>query len=292
MGKPIWPELPDAEHERFLSDLYGSLCQHFVCLAVRLEALDDAGTPTDETKQYFISGFVIIINETWCLITAGHIVKDLGAKLASKEYGLFNSFLIYHLGHHVTNGKLMQFDYGSAPTYFIDASDLGLDYAVIVLSDMDTLKLRENNIIPVSMDYWTSVQFSSYWMLGLPIEVSDSLNQARASDERDRRLGAVILSVAAITDESQVPFMFLRHNPKFTSFFGEITADIAFGINGMSGGPIFGVVVDPNGILRYTVVAIQNAAISGPTEPSKTSIKIAGCPMSIVADHIRNILKL
>lgn len=289
MANEIWPDFPDSEHKRFMAELYGTLCQHFVCLGVRLEVIDEEGNPTIEPQDVkFIACSVVEISSRWFLITAGHILKPLDEKLTSNKAKLVHAFLGYSLGHHETDGRLMPFDYEAAQKVFIHDQSLGLDYGFIALCDEDALRLCVNNIIPITLDDWkppSVAGLQGYWMLGLPKEITRRLNEPHgASDDWTRKLGAVIVSAEAIRDELQIPFMLLIREPTFPVFVGKITADIDFDINGMSGGPIFGIMIGADGSEHYAVVAIQN-------EFDIYNNKILGCDMAEVVNALRNCLK-
>jgi hypothetical protein len=265
MGKRIWPEKPDAEYQQFLTKLYGSLCQHFVCLGIRLESIDETGNTTGDHHILSISCLVITVTDRCFLVTAGHILKELDERLASGRCRLVHGFIVYHLGHHETDGRLMPFDYRAAKTHVVHDQNPGLDYGIILLTYYEMLDLRKNNIIPVSMDYWrprTIAEFDSFRLLGLPTEVASRLSDPSiSSNTMTRNISTVYVSVEPITDESQIPYMILIRQlgqPTVPVFIGRITADIDFGINGMSGGPIFGLIEGSDGKLYYSVVAIQS----------------------------------
>ncbi len=294
MGNKIWPELPDPDHQRFLEGLYGTLCQHFVCLGVRLEAIDESGNTNGEQNIRFVSCFVMALNNRWCLVTAGHILKDIEEDLRSERFRIVHAFIIYYLGHHETDGRLMPFDYKAANKRFVDDENLGLDYGFIMLAYYDLLDLRKNNIIPVRMDYWKAQkieEFNSFILLGLPVEVSRRLNGPFVSSNTlTRNLGNVHVSVEYITDDSQIPFTILIRKPTLPIFIGRITANIDFSINGMSGGPIFGLIEDQDSNLYYTVVAIQSAVVPTKNKFGSYSVVI-GCYISEVIDEMRKFLQ-
>jgi hypothetical protein len=66
---------------------------------------------------------------------------------------------------------------------------------------------------------------------------------------------------------------------KFPQFIGRINAEISFSIEGMSGGPIFGLTEKSDGTDEYTVVALQSRWI-------QDRRIILGCPLRVFGGFI------
>jgi hypothetical protein len=289
----IWPESTDIEFERWKEMLFDSLCQHFVCLGIRLESIDETGKATGDHEILSISCLVISVNNQCLLVTAGHILRDLDERLKSGRVRLVHAFVVYHIGHHETDGRLMPFDYRIAKKHVVCQRHPGLDFGAILLPYYDVLDLMKNNIIPIEMESWrprSLAAFESFRLLGLPTELARRFSDPSVpSTTLSRQLVITYVTVDAITDEAhkKFPFMILvrqQVQPTIPVFVGQITADIDFGIDGMSGGPIFGLITHPEGRTLYSVVAIQSE-----NDGCNKEI-IIGCPIQTVFNECYHFL--
>jgi len=273
----VWPEVPDSTQERNREVLHDALCRHLVCLGVRFEYLSEQEGAKARERRDLYSCFVVEVKGKWFLVTAGHILKSLEEAVAAKRIRIVRSFYADFFGHRGVLEKLTPFPFESIPKFFIDDRDLGLDFAFMPLSHIFQEGLKKSGIIPFTEANWKNwhpLCFSSYWMLGFPSEVDGRKDSRDDRDVLDTKLSSVIVSLDAVKYRSLIPSSIPITESKFPWFIGKINVDIPFNIQGMSGGPVFGLTDAASDSLAYTAVAMQSHWYPD-------SRIIMGCPLTV-----------
>jgi hypothetical protein len=169
---------------------------------------------------------------------------------------------------------------------FIYDDSLSVDFACIPLSDLFRKNMMANGVVPIRAEYYSgyeSAKCISYWILGLPQEVSRELNNTTEDcTELLRSLAVVMVPIEATNlDESKLPPEMLDKEARrvLPNFMGEITVEPAFDIKGMSGGPTFGLISQDDRPMTYSLVAIQSSWHAR----TRTTF---GCPWSVFKDLI------
>jgi hypothetical protein len=283
--KKIWPASADLGLERFREQLYDRLCRHLVCLGIRFTHLDTQGNSDGKEHIRLYSCFVVSIKDKWFLVTAGHVFEELDKGLRKKAIRIESSFLADFFGQRSAVRSPTPFSYEDAPKHYIVDTKLGLDFGFILLRDLFRDGLLSNGIVPIPENHRTQRQeprIDVYWMLGFPSEVKkfEPLNKPiNGGEVRVSEAAPVIISAEKIDDESQIPSSVTIEPTKFPRFIGRINAEIQFNIQGMSGGPIFGLTETADGMVEYTVVAIQSSWY-------QESRIIFGCLLRVVGEFI------
>ncbi len=248
---------------------------HFVSLVVRV---GPKGSKTDEKDRICnFSGFILSIRGVWHLVTAGHILRAIEVWFGNGQFK--QAELIDSYGNAYKTEIPTPFDLERAIKTYIDDDDDGLDFGLITFAPYYQRLLQANGIEPFSEKTWENgpADFERFLLLGLPFEVNP-----QDHDPAKVVVSPVLLAVERLRDR---PAGFAE--TQFPRFYGQLgPAKLINDINGMSGGPIFGIAKDQDGNRRYWAVAVQSA-----WQPS-TRI-IAACPLpvmgAIIEDSLRDV---
>lgn len=260
--RKIWPAAPDPAVERQRETLHDHFCRHLVCLGIRYT--DPPESPRADGRSRLAHG-TFCVAETrgrWFLVTAGHVLQKLDAFVHQGKIVVEYYYLADCIPGGASVKKPIAFPYTAERRFFRYDAALGLDVGIIPLRDPFRHHLQTQGVLPLGEDQWQPGRdpvFFDYWMLGFPAEVNIAANEPLgAGAERKGVAASVIVSVEAIRDRNAIPEGVNVPLTALPLFVGRITADIPFGIKGMSGGPIFGLAELPTGGAGYKVVALQS----------------------------------
>ena len=262
-----------------LENTISFFCRHLVSLAGSYQPLDSSGEAIGEAGFFSFSGFVLSVRDTWHLVTAGHILKDLDKKTQNKEVKLTGCLLIDNFGLNVVSHTPIPFDYDNSSRYYIDDKADGLDFGLIALRPYYRRLLEVNGIVPVSEENWIyqpSIKFEHYIMLGLPTQF---ISRDIRENEITTSISPTMIGVTKLEDPPQdLP------QTTFRRLVAKINAPLLVNdIDGMSGGPILGFSKEKGGLM-YWIVAIQSSWI-----PQKKII--FGCPVPVFAGLVEIALQ-
>jgi hypothetical protein len=154
-------------------------CDHFVVLGGSCIALDDQGKDTGEEQFFAFSGFVLSVRGEWCLVTAGHAIKDLEDLLRNRRIRPTNCCLADYFGSNPRSFESIPFDYEGAGKLFSDDEQAGLDFALIALRPLDRWNLEANGIRAISEADWI--------VFACPVRVFAGLVEARLQEYEQAR---------------------------------------------------------------------------------------------------------
>jgi hypothetical protein len=250
--------------------------RHLVALVVDYIQLDENGKQISDEKLVGFSAFVMSFGGEWFLVTAGHALKEgIDDKVASGRVKLLGASIQDNFGQNAKSHLPTLIDYDSIPKWYIDDARLGLDLGMIHLRDFYRKGLEINGVVPISEANWQQQpddMLADYCLFGFPEElVGETKTEPGPTGQMlTANIHPVLLHVER-TDTSHreitpsvLPWFIGRVN---TAHFGLKS------IVGMSGGPIFGFKVYPNGEWRYWVVAIQSRW-------DRATKTVYGCPLS------------
>jgi hypothetical protein len=258
-------------------DMFSFLCRHLVCLAGTYQPIDANEEPNGPVQPFIYPAWILSICDTWCLVTAGHILKRLDEPLNSKRIRLTGCVLVDSLGPDAVSPLHIPFDYQRLPKFYIEDEEAGLDFGLIALSPYYRGLLEINKILPVTERDWQyqdKLEFGQYMMVGFPKELTEI---------QSPRNGLIPVSVYPT-----VIWVTKLENPpddlpdtRHPRFVGKLSDDFPLdSIVGMSGGPIFGFAKEGD---RYWIVAVQSSWLP---ERKLTF----GCPVPVFARLIENLL--
>jgi hypothetical protein len=143
------------------------------------------------------------------------------------------------------------FDFESTPKHHVDERKIGFDLGLIELSSLFVRSFQANNIIPLEERHWVGQDlsmFEGFFVLGFPKELhGDSF-----AYDKQTVLQPTIIPLEWIEHPSED----IKQGRK-TLFCARFPERLPVGIEGASGGPIFGVTTRPE--FRYQIVAMQFA---------------------------------
>lgn len=268
----------DPEQQRIWKELYDNFCRHLVCLAVRYCQVDRNGQRESVERIAHYTFFIVSVGERWFLITSGHVLKEIEGRVRNPRIRIEYFMLADFFGEREAVKVPTPFSFDPEESFYEDNNQLGLDFGFIPLRAWYVTGLRANGIIPITEQYWTRPHdppITAYFMLGFPQDLNLARNlPTKPGDERNASATPVLVSVERVDDPATLPDSVPTRETTFPRFIGRITAaEIEFRVEGMSGGPIFGL-VDVGSSAAYTVVAMQNSWHA----PTRT---LFGCPIRV-----------
>jgi len=260
--------------------------RHLVALVVDYIQLDENGKQISDEKLVGFSAFIMSFDGEWFLVTAGHSLKEgIEDKVATGRVKLLGASIQDNFGPDAKSHLPTIIDYDSIPKWYIDDAEFGLDLGMIHLRDLYRKGLETNGVVPISEANWQNQpdnMLVDYCLFGFPEElVGETKTEPGPTGEMlTASINPLLLHVER-TDTSHREI-----TPTVLPWFIGKVNTAPFGLKsivGMSGGPIFGFKVYPNGELRYWVVALQSR-----WDPiSKT---VYGCPLSVFGPWIKQQL--
>ncbi len=235
--------------------------KHFVSLSC-VQSVDG------KEIAHIFSGYVVCILDTWFLVTAGHILRDI--KMATDAGATFD---VWRLDDQ-TAGKTeiaipIPYEFNIEEWLVLEDESIGLDYAVVPLSEYYTNLLEKGGAEPIYEDSWGDyIQDHDYWaLLGIPSE----------SVEYDQTTQITARFAVLPLEQTDAPEGLESVN-KFYAKISEM-GNIS-DIDGMSGGPIFSL-KKVDGDWRYHIIGVQ----SGWFRQIKV---ITACPIKSLLTEIEN----
>jgi len=183
--------------------------------------------------------------------TAGHVIQEIDERLTRTDIDVHGFLLGDYFSASPHRLDSISFDYEAAYRHYVFDKTKGDDFGFVVLTPIEQLRLRENNIVPVREINWSKQpdldDFDAYLMLGVP-------DEAVTSSRKIDVIGRTILG-SAETVMMSLKDVRCTDNKWLSGGIG--TMGSLESIKGMSGGPIVGVKETPEGV-QYWVIAIQS----------------------------------
>lgn len=283
MRHKLIAEADDPDLEAYREEMFDGICQHLVMLGVRTTWLDGDGNSDGLEYLTSYTFFVASVGERWYLVTAGHVLKALDRVFTAADQRVLSSFLADNFGRFKRGNKPLLFPYRPGLGWYIFDKKLGVDFGFIPLTQEWKEDLMIGGNKPLSDAHWTrpeDPELRAYWMLGFPGDVNHSFNKPIRSGEPRTGGAAVFMHSLDRIDESEVAEPRRGWKTTIPRFIGRINVDLPYRIEGMSGGPIFGMCRHPSGRQGYTVVALQSAWYPD----SKT---IFACPVHVFGELLQ-----
>jgi hypothetical protein len=225
--------------------------RHLVGLTIRFKCRKDANAPA---RFKAFSGTLIILQDVVCFLTAGHILSAIEEARSSEDIEIEAASLVDTLGTNPVSDVPIPFDLTSAHLIYVDDDTAGLDFGVIPLRPHYVDLLAKNGVVALAEENWLkqhTVTCDVYWMLGFPEELTSEKVSPRGVTSVQPIMFGVEKLDAAPDDRSPT---------EYPQFVGRLHPALALNsIKGMSGGPIFGFKLMPNGQLAYWIVALQSS---------------------------------
>ena len=221
-------------------------------------------------KPFFrcASGFLLQVEDRFCLVTAGHVLIDIDDRLKKNGHVAQQHSLFDIWSPRSTVKERIPFNFTEAVTPVLKYDpEIGVDIAVIELPDL-YLKLLNQTIEPFTHERWIhqhKVKFDFYAILGIPFETAfEEGNDNAVTRYPEPQVVFVESAAPVVADEAKTPL---------PQFFGKILPGDPIGdIGGTSGGPILGFRKNDQGQLHYWPVAVQSRWRSGSRTITGTSI--------------------
>jgi hypothetical protein len=207
--------------------------------------------PPANERKFFTSGFVIELDGSWYLVTAGHVFNAIRDYLAGHPQKTHTFVVHAGLGTFSLNRDLIPFDYRD-PVFSVDRPG-GLDFGAIQLSAAERATLRGNGVVAVEEGVWDQdlpQQFSEFALLGLPEQNMDLETPGEAS------IQPVFLRVESVDG---VPSEYVHHTDRMRYFRVMEPSRPDLNISGMGGCPVFAFRQQEGRDVRAVVCAMQKS---------------------------------
>jgi hypothetical protein len=225
-----------------------------------------------ETKNFFITSFVLSIYDEWVLVTAGHCITDV-KQLLDAGYELVGCNLVDSMGVGAKHKEVVPFDYvgANAITPF---DDPGYDYGIIFVREIYRKLLEANGVEALTEEVWDKQPTDPdyYALIGVPDELTEATYP----------VSTVTTTMHLVERLEERPDGF--EETEAPTFYGKISLGGPLtSIRGMSGGPIFSFAKGTDGRERYWLHAVQSTWV-------KPDRHIAARLMKPFAQLIRDIM--
>jgi len=239
------PGIMDASSQFLLE----TAAKHFVFVVYKARRPQD---PEGAFQLCWMSCFVVEVHGTWFVMTAGHVIRRMKERIAA-GVRVWRFELYDRLAGNDFPGIPFEFD----PEQWGVVEDIpleGTDYAIAMLSSIQALGLAKGGVVPVSEHLWGPPPYAAYdqWLL------------VGAPDEGYKFQGGIHhlnLTIIPLTPCDPPSGVSRREDARV---WGKIVTqpdkDKVYieNIEGMSGGPIFGLKRMEGGS-RYWVIGIQSS---------------------------------
>jgi hypothetical protein len=247
-----------------------------VALSCVYVPLDRTGSPVGPQRSVSASGFVIELDETWYFVTAGHVLGEgIGDHIANGRVRLDHCSLADYFGRNAKTHHPTPISYEGTPKFYVDDWSLGLDVGALQLRPIYIDGLKSNGVVAIPESQWLegdSTNEQQFLILGLPEE-------EKSRDNADTVVEQVRPCIAGVTSchlsEGEVA-------PPNPIFVGRLNSDEPDSMVGFSGGPIFRLRQEQNG-MRLWLHGLQSRW-------RKSERLVLGCPMTVAARLIRERL--
>jgi len=257
----------------------GCIRRHFVALGGTLHDLNEQGEVIGE-RHFCCSAFIIDICGVWCLLTAGHIFKEIDKGVEQKKIRLLKFGISDYFNELAINKDSYAYDYSE---HRIDVDEEGIDFALLPLRDYYRNLMTANGVIPIPVAAWVGQSppvFHSYALLGIPDE-----KQVAVEREGDRgpQIGhEVCLTMVGIEAMETPPAdQIISNVPRFAGYLRD--NDVLESAKGLSGGPIIGINRLEDGGWEYGCVAVQGSWLD-------VRRIVLGTPAHIIAGTMTRLL--
>jgi len=251
------------------NEFYQVAFRDFGQYLVGLSWLDAQGA----SRACFVSGFVMEFGGNWYWVTAGHIVKDLEIVLSR---GKAESFRLVDSYGNAVDHNPVPFDFPTAWKTLCYDTAAGIDFAAVELGPLERQALERNGVKPVTEAEWQAAdhrRYAEYIMLGLPTDSVKGRTTAAAV------FGRADPSLILATQLSPVPQQFVTPSPRLIASISQEWSEGS--IDGMSGGPIFGIDMSTG---NAEIVAVQS-------HWRAEERIIAACPVAVFAPLVEREIR-
>lgn len=268
-----------------MGDPVAEMSRHFVALTCEYETLNRDGTVYGRGTSVY-SGFLLELHGAVFWVTAGHCLKDeLDANLASGQLRITGGGFMDYFGHEAKYMHSIPYRYEAGSSYYVEQPDHALDFALILLNDLQVRAFAANKLIPITRDNWVhqpSLTFDFYRMLGIPKD--RVITTERPDGTLDTKVGQAMVALNQIDPDDVGDPPPGMEAPSDAWFTGRLDPECLIpNIAGMSGGPIYGFRRDASNKLMYHVVALQSR-----WWPQTRTI--FGCSMVVFAEEVHRQL--
>ncbi len=221
--------------------------------------------PADSSEKILVfSGFFVDVSGEWFYVTAGHIIRDIFAALASGS-----SFDVWRLDDQTAgnqfNGKAVPYDFDAKEWLVLRDPSIGLDYAAVHLGDFYRRQLEAGGVTAIAKNSWGDyvTEYDHWVLMGIP---SETVAYDGSTAISARMVMSPLTSVDEPTDAGD------KAQNQFYAKLNEGSENFFKDADGLSGGPVFALKKHGEE-WKYKVIGIQSAWYP-------TNRTLAICPFS------------
>ena len=238
--------------------IYNHSLKYLIGISIRTNAPWEAGVPVEKSKskRIVLSATVLQFGDVWVLATAGHIVKGL-EETHKHGYDL-EIKLIDNWAKEGSDKSLIQYQFDPSMTFHI--SDENLDFGFIHCSDYIRKLLEANGVQAIGPEHWMHAPdddlYQTCGLIGIPSKTFEIVRK-----NSDAISLCVNPTLIALEHKFIIPQEINeREAPYWLGRVDRDKLDVDHGdIDGMSGGPVFGIFKKENGTVGYHMIGLQSA---------------------------------
>jgi len=246
--------------------------RHIIAICGSYLPLNEKGEQAGVPTFYSCTRTIFEILGSWCIVTAGHVLRNLEAASKCPRVRTEFQVLADYCGVGATNDHPIPFKPLEEGWTFIVDDDLGLDFGLVFIQPFYREILKSNGILPLTSRQWNfppDLAFETRGIVGFPDEYTEG-HPISGGRTMVGRVEPTFVPIRRLPDDT---------SKKFTRYKGEIIdRGNQQSIKGMSGGPIFGFFQE-DGEKKYLLEALQ-------VEWNEVSI-VYGCPIKTIMAVLR-----
>ncbi len=234
--------------------LYWSVLPYLVGISVATDTDGDAGRWVKGARRFVLSGSIFDYRGLWFLATAGHVLSNLDKIVRSGgqlTIALFD-------GWSADKASPVPVPLHYDPAWAFSYDDNKIDFGIILLPENTRALLESNGVQPIGPQHHNHEpdddRFERCAVLGIP-----SSSQSARPDGDMIALG-MAPTLVQLEHRFEIPEPVLKKGVPlwYGRFLREDEPDFG-GMDGMSGGPVFGFRVQDDGGIWFQVIGIQYA---------------------------------
>jgi hypothetical protein len=231
-----------------MEDLFNLFTRHLVGVVLRYSI---PGREEEGIFRYPFPGFLLQYSGRCFYLTAGHTLKKVEDAVAAGKMRIVGALLADYFAPDAEYKTPVPFDFANLTKPYLVEEKIGFDIGIFEIGPNTTRLMGKNKIIGMERDHWEGQdlkQYERFLVLGFP----DSLHTSFPTD-KTAFLHPRLVELSWIPDPSEDIVKGRK------TLFCASAPEEAGSLEGMSGGPIFGVMHNPE--LQYQIVAIQVAQV-------------------------------
>ena len=235
--------------EEYAAGLMDKLGTHIVVMAIHARERRDDESVGPTLVQCF-SGFLLTHRGVCVFVTAGHGLQKLDRQLEEGSIEIVAARIIDSFRRDAKHDIPVPFEYATADRAYANDDEAGVDFGLVRIRPYFLKTIEAQGVRPIGVGGWAnfeSDEFDHFYLVGVPRE------RVVVEGEESSHV-TLSLTLLGLT-QVEVPPECAKQNERFAARINDLGS--LEDIDGMSGGPIYGVI--PGTPPQYRLAAVQSA---------------------------------